>query len=59
MRRTLLTLVAAAAGTLVSGQDLPTLDVMRSDTVTYRFTENYHAEWYTFDDGSGQLKLRI
>ena len=61
MRSTLLTLMAAAVGTQVSGQELPlpTLDVIRSDNVTYRFTDNYHAEWYTFDDGSGQLTLRV
>ena len=25
----------------------------------FRFTDNYEAEWYTYDDGSGDLKLRV
>ena len=33
--------------------------MIKSDIRNYRFTDNYQAEWYTYDDGSGELKLRV
>ena len=32
---------------------------MRSDVSRAQFTNDYSAEWYTFDDGTGNLKLHM